>query len=151
MEKKQILERIIATFKAGFEKMKADREEWTAEEKAYREKLMAIFEANQGETKVYPEQMEANPEEIGSEAEHDKFPKEQAAVKPVGGLRKRHRGRNLAAERRQKPKERTWGICGSLKLLTAVGMRTTRHAKVAWRKGTSSRKTGPGTTWYEEP
>jgi hypothetical protein len=78
MEKQTIMERIIATFQADFEKMKADRE-WTAEEKAYREKLMAIFGANQGETKVYPE---------------------QAAVKPFGGLRKRRRGRNLAAERR---------------------------------------------------
>jgi hypothetical protein len=52
--------------------------------KAYREKLMAILGANQGETKTYPEKMEANPEEIESKAEHEKSPKEQAAVKPVG-------------------------------------------------------------------
>jgi hypothetical protein len=101
---------------------------------------MAVFGANQGETKAYPEQMEANPEEIESEAEHEKFPKEQAAMKPVGGLMKRHRGRNLVAERLQKPKEMTWGDCGSLKQLAAVGMRTTRRAEVAWRKGNVIRK-----------
>jgi uncharacterized tellurite resistance protein B-like protein len=70
MEMQQIMERIIAIFKADFEQMKADREERTSEKKAYREKLMDMFGANQGETKAYPEQMEANPEEIESEAEH---------------------------------------------------------------------------------
>jgi hypothetical protein len=51
------MERIIDIFKA-------DREERTAERKAYREKLMAIFGANQRDTVSYLEQMEANPEEI---------------------------------------------------------------------------------------
>jgi hypothetical protein len=61
---------------------------------------LIIFGANQGETKTYPEQKEENSEEIESEAEHEKFPKEEVAVKPVGGVRKRRRGRNLTAERR---------------------------------------------------
>jgi hypothetical protein len=71
--------------------MKADREERKIERKFYREKLMATFGADRGETKAYPEQIEANPEEIEPEAVHQ-VPKEDAAVKPVGGLKKRHRG-----------------------------------------------------------
>jgi hypothetical protein len=41
--------------------------------------------------------------------EHQEIPKGEAAVMPVGGLRKRRRVRKLASERRQKPKERTQG------------------------------------------
>jgi hypothetical protein len=40
---------------------------------------------------------------------HQEIPKEAAAVMPVGEPRKRRRVCNLAAERRQKRKERTWG------------------------------------------
>jgi hypothetical protein len=76
------MERIIAIFKP-------DREEKTAEEKAYREQLMAIFVPNQRETAAYPGQLEANPEETEADAEHENLAKEQAAVKRVGGLRKR--------------------------------------------------------------
>jgi hypothetical protein len=47
--------------------------------------------------------LEANPEEKES-----KILKEHAAVKHVGGLRKEHRGWNLAAECHQKSKEWTW-------------------------------------------
>jgi hypothetical protein len=68
---------------------------------------MAIFGANQGETKAYPEQTEANSERIESEMEHEKLSEEQATLKPVRGLRKQQRGRNLATEHHQKPKERT--------------------------------------------
>jgi hypothetical protein len=39
-----------------------------------------------------------------SGAEHREVPKEHATVKPIGGLRKRHRGWKLAAECRQEPK-----------------------------------------------
>jgi hypothetical protein len=44
---------------------------------------------------------------------------------PVGGLRKQRRNRNLAAERRQKPKERIQGYCGSRKRVTVAGRRMT--------------------------
>jgi hypothetical protein len=64
MRTQQIMKRIITILEADFEKMKADREERRAEEKAYREKLTAISGANQGETKAHPQQMEATPEEI---------------------------------------------------------------------------------------
>jgi hypothetical protein len=57
-------------------------------------------------------------------AEQYMVSKEQATVKHVGGLRKRHRGQNLATERRQKPKD------GSRAKLVAA-----RPEKVAQRKG----------------
>jgi hypothetical protein len=41
--------------------------------------------------------LKANREEMKSEAEHWEVPKEHALVKPVRGLRKRQRGRKLAA------------------------------------------------------
>jgi hypothetical protein len=46
-----------------------------------------------------PQRKEPTSEEMESGAGHQEGPKEDAAVKPVGGLRKRHRDRNLAAER----------------------------------------------------
>jgi hypothetical protein len=73
--------------------------------------------------------LKANPEEIQSEAEHQEVPKEQATVKPVGGLRKRHRGQNLAAERHCKPKDWSW------RTLASACRRTTCLAKVAQRNG----------------
>jgi hypothetical protein len=44
-------------------------------------------------------------EEMQSGVESWEVPKENAAVNPVGGLRKRHRGWNLATEQCQKLKE----------------------------------------------
>jgi hypothetical protein len=69
-------------------------------------------------------------------------PKEDAAVMPVGGLRKRRRDRNLAAGRRQKPKRRIQASCKSRRRLTVAGKMTTRRATVAWRKKNVFRKTG---------
>jgi hypothetical protein len=92
--------------------------------------------ACQEEIEVYPEKLEASPEEMESGTEHREVPREHAAVKPVGGLRKWHRGRNLAAERRHKPKEWNRGNCGSRKKLAA----TTRRAGVARRQGDVVRK-----------
>jgi hypothetical protein len=71
-----------------------------------------------------------------SVGEHQEVPKGEAAVMVVGGLRKRRRDLNLAAERRQKPKERTWGYCGSQKRVTVDGRRMICCAGVAWlRRG----------------
>jgi hypothetical protein len=78
---------------------------------------------------------EPNPEEMQSEAEHREVPKEHTAVKFVGGLRKRRRGRHLAAGRRGQPKERTRGNCGSRKKLAVAGKKITHRAGVARRKG----------------
>jgi hypothetical protein len=43
--------------------------------------------------------LKENQEEMHSGAEQREVSKEHAAVKPIGGLRKRHRGWNLAAEK----------------------------------------------------
>jgi hypothetical protein len=51
---------------------------------------------------------EPTSEEMESEAVDEEVPKEHAALQSVRGLRKQHSGRDLAAERRQKPEERTW-------------------------------------------
>jgi hypothetical protein len=64
----------------------------------------------------------------------------EAVVRPIRELRKWRRIRNLAAERRQKPKERTQGYCGSRKRVIVAGRRTFRHATVAWRKRNLARK-----------
>jgi hypothetical protein len=63
------------------------------------------------------------------EAEHREVPKEEAVTMSVGRLRKRRRDRNLAAKRRQKPKDGSW------RKSAAARRGTTRRAKVAWRKG----------------
>jgi hypothetical protein len=51
--------------------------------------------------------LKVNSEEMESEAEHWEIPNECAAMKPVGGLRKRHRSWKLAAGRHEEPKELT--------------------------------------------
>jgi hypothetical protein len=58
------------------------------------------IEANPGRTEMNPEMME-------SRVEHWEVPKEHAAVKSSGIIKKRHRGWNLAAGRRKKPEELT--------------------------------------------
>jgi hypothetical protein len=74
------------------------------------------------------------------EAEYREVPKEHAAVETGRAPDKRHRGRNLVAERHQKPRERTRGNCGSRKKLVVAGMKMTRRSKVARRKGNVVRK-----------
>jgi hypothetical protein len=52
----------------------------------------------------------------------------------VGALRKRHRVRNLAAELRQKRKERTRGYRGSRRKVAASCRKLSGRARVAWQK-----------------
>jgi hypothetical protein len=66
---------------------------------------------------VYPEKMEANPVEMMSIPMCGEFREEDAAVKPVGGQRKWHRGWNLATECHQEPREWTRVNGGSLRKL----------------------------------
>jgi hypothetical protein len=63
-------------------------------------------QANPEKLKVCQEKTEPDPEMMQSIGEHQEIPKEEAAVMPVGGLRKRRRDRNLTAGCRQKPKGR---------------------------------------------
>jgi hypothetical protein len=60
--------------------------------------MKANVNAWQEATEAYPDKVEANTEEMKFVAEQEKAPKEDATVKPIGGLRKWHRGQNLSAE-----------------------------------------------------
>jgi hypothetical protein len=85
-----------------------------AKTEATHKKLMAAMGDNHERMMSCLEKMEAcleckePSEEMKSAVEHREVPKEHAAVKPVG-LRNLHRSRNLAAQRRQEPKEWTRG------------------------------------------
>jgi hypothetical protein len=59
---------------------------------------------------------------------------------PVGEPRKRRRVCNLAAEHRQKRKERAQGYCEFRRKLAAACRKVFRHAEVAWRKRNLFRK-----------
>jgi hypothetical protein len=107
-----------------------------AEMKAMHEEMMAKLDAHHARMiaclgKTEAMDLAAIPEETESETEHKKVPKEHATVKPVGGLRKRHGGWNLAAKGHDQPEKRTQGNCGSRKQLTAAGRKVTRHAGMA--------------------
>jgi hypothetical protein len=95
---------------------------------AHHERMMACL----GKTEAMD--LEANPEEMQSEAEHLEVPKEEAAVKSSGIPKKWHKGQNVAAGHHQKPKEQTQGSCGSQKKLAAAHRGMTHHAGVAWRR-----------------
>jgi hypothetical protein len=85
------------------------------------------------ETTPSQESTETKPDPgmMQSVEEHQEIPKEDAAVMPVGGLRKRHRDRNLAAGRHRKPKRRIQATCESRRRLIVAGKKITRHATVA--------------------
>jgi hypothetical protein len=83
---------------------------------------------------------EHDPGKRQSMEEHQEIPKGEASVMPVRELRKWHRVRSLAAERRQKRKERTQENRGSRRKSAASCRKVTRHAKVAWYKRNLVRK-----------
>jgi hypothetical protein len=66
--------------------------------------------------------------------ENQEIPKGEAAVMPVGEPRKRCRVWNLAADRRQKRKERTRGYRWSRRKSAAASRSVSRRAKVVCRK-----------------
>jgi hypothetical protein len=77
-----------------------------------------------------------------STEEHQEIPKGEAAVMPVAEARKRRRVRNLAAEHRQKRKEKTRGNRGSRRNSAAACRKLTRRAQVAWHKRNLVRRSG---------
>jgi hypothetical protein len=89
--------------------------------------------------------LEANPEEKDSLAVYLEVTKEHAAVETGRAQNKRYRSRNLATERRRKPKE--W----SRRKLAATHRGRTYRAKMARRKGNVGKnqmrdKAGRGTS-----
>jgi hypothetical protein len=59
---------------------------------------------------------------------------EEATVKSSGAMKKRHRGRHLAAGRHGELKKLTRGNCGSWGKLAAACRKVTRRAGVARRR-----------------
>jgi hypothetical protein len=91
-------------------------------------------------TEADKEKTEPDPGMMQSVGEHQEVPKEEATVMPARGKRKRHTDRNLAAEHRQKPKERARGCCGSQKTVTVADRRMAHCAGVAWLRRGAFRK-----------
>jgi hypothetical protein len=110
--------------------------------KAHHKERMAIMRPYWRETKACPEKLEAIPEDIESESDHQEILKEEAAVKPFGALKKRHGDWNLSVGRRQKPKERSQDNGGSRNKLAAACKGTTCRAGVARNKGHSRQRQG---------
>jgi hypothetical protein len=81
---KQMIERMLAKM----DKIIEDTRAWRKEMKADRETTEARLDNK-----------EPNPEEMETGSEHWEVPKVHASVKPVGELKKRHKGRKLPAER----------------------------------------------------
>jgi hypothetical protein len=113
-EEKRMAEQIADREKLQ-DKMKAYREDFKSDQAkmiaAFKERmdaLIANITIDRKETTASQEDTETkpDPEKMQSVEEHQQIPKEDAAVMPVGGLRKRRRDRNLAAGRRQKPKRK---------------------------------------------
>jgi hypothetical protein len=90
--------------------------------------------------------------DMESEVVHEEFCAEDAAVKSLGTIKKRHTGRHLAAGQCGQPKELTQGICGSWRTLAATCRKVSHCAAVArskrnvFRKIWTQRKCGP---WKE--
>jgi hypothetical protein len=91
-------------------------------------------------TEANPEKEEPSPKEMESEVERQEVPMENVAAKPVGGRKKRQRGRNLTAGRRGKPTKLTRGDCESREMLVAACRKVSRRTAMAWRKRNISRK-----------
>jgi hypothetical protein len=113
-----------------------------------KETISANIEASQEttacheETEADTEKIEPGPRMTQSVKEHQEVPKENDAVMPVGGLRKRRGDRNLAPGRCQKPKGRIRANSKSRRRSTVAGRKMTRRVTVAWRKRNVFRKTG---------
>jgi hypothetical protein len=102
-------------------------------------KMDAIQMIVEPKTKTNQEKIEAtflkgNLKEKERKSEHQEVPKEEAAVMPVRGLRKRGWDWNLVTGHHQKPKGRIQASCESRKRLTVACRKMTHHARVAWRK-----------------
>jgi hypothetical protein len=97
---------------------------------AWRKEAMAC----QGKTEARLEGEELTSVEMKSEVAHQMVLRKYAAVMPVRGRKKRHRGWNQAAGQRGEPKKLNRGNWGSQRKLAAACMKVSLHSTVAWRK-----------------
>jgi hypothetical protein len=132
-DRKPDRDEIREEMKSGQTHMRSRVDAWTTDMKDGRKEMTAYNEATEADT----EKTEPGPGMRQFVGEHHEVPKEEAAVIPVGGLRKRRRDQDLAAGRSQKPKRRIQVSCESRKRLTVAGRKMTHQATVAWRKRNS--------------
>jgi hypothetical protein len=142
---KAMMTRMEEDSKAWREKMKAEREADREQSKADVEQMQAEMEERRTVTqaktdKKLKELTEPSQEMMQSAEEHQEVPREEAAVIPVRGRKRRHRGQKEAAGRHGEPKELTRGDCGSQKKLAAACRKASRRATVAWCKRNVFRK-----------
>jgi hypothetical protein len=121
---------MLATIRAGH-KMMAEMDVCLTEMKDGRTEI----KTGQETTEACLECKERTSEEIEYEEVHEEVPKEDEAVETD-----RAPNRNLGAEHRQKPKERTQGKDGSRRNLAVARRWTTCRVAVARRKGHIVRK-----------
>jgi hypothetical protein len=89
--------------------------------------------ACQEKTEVRLEEEKPASRELKPAVADEEVPREDAAVMPVGGLRKQCRGQKQATGRREQPKKLHRGICGSREKLAAACRKMSHCATVAWR------------------
>jgi hypothetical protein len=98
--------------------------------------------ASQDAMEADTEKTDPDPGMMQSTVVHQEFSKNDAAVIPVKGRKKRRRARKPAAGRCGEPNELTRSDCGSGKHLAAACKKITRRATVAWRKRKVLRRIG---------
>jgi hypothetical protein len=130
------------------EKMDGNKEKidaWLEEMMAWLKDTTACQEATEAcleKAKANPERSKAGLQEMEVVAEHQKVPKEEAAVETIGALKEWYGGRQLAIGRRRRQKKRTQSDGASQKKLVAALRGMTCSAVPAPRKGRS--RQGPG-------
>jgi hypothetical protein len=133
---------LISRMDIHLARTEANQEEIIVKMDTHQESMRASINAWRKETTACQEAMEACLDskeptslEVVSEVEHEEVPKEEAAVKTVGALKKRHLDRHLAIGHRGQPKKQTQGNGGSWKKLAIICRKMTHQAGVTWHKG----------------
>jgi hypothetical protein len=141
----EMLARMGEDIKSGQAEMRSTACAIRSELEAIQHEIRAVIQPIQSEldeTTACNEATETEPDPgmMQSVAEHQEAPKGEATVMPVREPRRQRRVHNLAAERSQKRKERTRGVCGSRSKLAAACRKVSCHATVAWRRKNAVRK-----------
>jgi hypothetical protein len=124
---------MLEEIKSGQAEIRSTLNEWLMDLKDGRKETTAC----NGATETEPDSRM-----MQSIGEHQEIAKVDAAVMLVGEPRKRRRICNLAAERRQKRKERSRGNRGYRRKSAAACRKVSRGAKVIWPKGKLIRRIG---------
>jgi hypothetical protein len=107
--------------------LKTVKEEMRAMVDSCHKEMMACL----GKTEVDTEKTDPDPGMMQPTEEHQEFTRKDAAVMPVGEPRKPCRVRNVAAELRQKQKERIQATCESRRKSATACRKVSRRATVA--------------------